>query len=226
VVDTRERKEEFLRALAPVSNNPAVKIEIRAVDEATQPVSSGGRISVQQTEETVDTIAVDEELHAYFEKQHRAGSTDDEISKYSSRLVNNSYSALFQAIELKKLIGRFADVDMRAVAPDARAKWLAMLREHASAFERQTAQLRAEIQPVFFPGLTMSGAEEASIQNDAELARAVERLHKLALANNAAIRTALTISSQSSASAIKSRQFWNSLVSAEKLAARIKEYDI
>jgi hypothetical protein len=35
----------------------------------------------------------------------------------------------------------------------------------------------------------------------------------------------LIISAQSSASAIKSRQFWNSLVSAEKLAARIREYD-
>jgi hypothetical protein len=48
----------------------------------------------------------------------------------------------------------------------------------------------------------------------------------LALANSAAIRAALTISPQSSASAIKSRQFWNSLVDAEKLAARIKEYDL
>ena len=114
---------------------------------------------------------------------------------------------------------------MRAVAPDARMKWLAMLREHAAALERQTAQLRADIQPVFFPGSSMSFVEEASIQNDLELARAVERLHKLALANNAAIRTALTISSQSSVTAIKSRQFWNSLTSAEKLAALIKEYE-
>jgi hypothetical protein len=57
------------------------------------------------------------------------------------------------------------------------------------------------------------------------LVHAVERLHKLALANNAAIRAALTISSQTSASAIKSRQFWNSLLTAEKLAARIREYD-
>jgi hypothetical protein len=225
VVDTQERKNEFLRALAPVSNNPAVKIEIRTVAEATQRLSGVGQVSVQQAEETANTIAVDEELRAHFEKRNGSGPTDDSISKYSSRLVNNSYSALFHAIELKKLMSRFANVDMRAVAPDARTKWLAMLREHANAVERQTAQLRTEIQPVFFPGSTTAFAEEASIQNDAELARAVERLHKLTLANNAAIRAALIISAQSSASAIKSRQFWNSLVSAEKLAARIREYD-
>ena len=226
VVDTRERKEEFLQALAPVSHNPAVQIEIRTVAEAMQRLSSAGEVSVQETEQTTNTIAADEELRTYFEKQNLSGSTDDAIGKYSSRLVNDSYSALFQAIELKKLIGRFANVDMRAVTPDARAKWLAMLREHASAFERQTAQLRAAVQPVFFPGSTMAVVEEVSIQNDADLARAVERLHKLALANNAAIRAALTISSQSSASAIKSRQFWNSLATAEKLAAMIKDYDI
>ena len=225
VVDTQERKDEFLRALAPVVNNPAVKIEIHTVAEATRQAASLGPISVQEAEETANSIAADQELRAYFEKLYPAASADEAISKYSSRVVNNSYSALFHAIELKKLISRFASVDMRAVAPDARVKWLAMLREHAGAFERQTAQLRAEIQPVFFADSTMSVAEETAIQNDVELSRAVEQLHRLALANNAAIRAALTISSQSSASGIKSRQFWTSLTDAEKLAARIREYD-
>ena len=41
IVDTEERKQEFLRALAPVSNNPAVKIEIRTVAEAMKrPIAS------------------------------------------------------------------------------------------------------------------------------------------------------------------------------------------
>jgi hypothetical protein len=226
VVESQERKDDFLRALASVFNNPAVKIEIRTVSEATQQSANAGPVSVQEAEETANTIAADEELRAYFEKRKTSISTDEAINKYSSQVVNNSYSALFHAIELKKLISRFANVDMRVVAPEARAKWLAMLREHAGALERQTAQLRLEIQPIFFPGSATYFAEEVSIQNDVDLARAVERLHKLALANSAAIRAALTISPQSSASAIKSRQFWNSLVDAEKLAARIKEYDL
>ncbi len=226
VVDTQERKDEFLHALAPVVNNPAVKIDIRTIAEATRHAPSVSPLSIQEAEETANSIAADQELRAYFERQSPAAATDEAITKYSSRVVNDSYNALFHAIELKKLVSRFASFDMRAVAPDARVKWLAMLREHAGAFEDQTAHLRAEIQPVFFPGSTMTFVEEASIQNDLELARAVERLHKLALANNAAIRTALTISSQSSVTAIKSRQFWNSLTGAEKLAARIKEYEM
>ncbi|HEU0046096.1 MAG TPA: hypothetical protein VFQ43_00660, partial [Nitrososphaera sp.] len=59
---------------------------------------------------------------------------------------------------------------------------------------------------------------------DADLARVVERLHKLALSNNEAIRSAFTISAQSSASAFKSVGFWQSLQRAENLAGRIRQY--
>ena len=224
VVDTVQRKEEFLRALAPVINNPAVKIEIRTVAEATQSQSAAGSVTVQEAAETADTLAAEKELRAYFEKRNPHGPTDEAIRSYSSRMVNTAYRSLFHAIELKRLIDRFANVDMRTIAPDARLKFLAMLREHAAAFERENAVLRQEIGPVFFAGTAAAGAGEVSIQSDAELARAVERLHRLALSNTDAIRSALTISSQSSAAAIKSPAFWQSIQRAESLAKKIQQY--
>jgi hypothetical protein len=224
VVDTQQRKDEFVRALAALSNNPAVKIEIRTVAEASQHQSPTGPVIVEGAEETANTIAADEELRAYFEKRNPNGSTDEAIRSYSSRTVNRAYRALFQVIELKQLINRFANVDMRTVAPDARAKFLAMVHEHALAFERENAVLRQEIGPVFFPGQALTAAEEVSIQSDADLARAIERLHKLALSNTNAIRSALTISSHSSAAAIKSAAFWQSIQRAESLAKRIQQY--
>ena len=66
IVDSEERKQEFLRALGPVSNNPAVKIDIHTVTETLKP-------------------GADDELRAYFEKQSPSGPTDDAIRKYSSR---------------------------------------------------------------------------------------------------------------------------------------------
>lgn len=224
VVDTAQRKDEFLTALAPVSNNPAVKIEIRTVAEATQSQPPRGAVIVEEPEETADTIAADKELRAYFEKRNPSGPTDEAIRSYSSRTVNRGYRALFHAIELKQLINRFANVDMRTVAPDAQAKFLAMVHEHAIAFERENAVLRQEIGPVFFPEAALTSAEEISIQSDVELARAVERLHKLALSNTDAIRSALTISSQSSATALKSPAFWQSIQRAGQLAEAIGRY--
>jgi len=225
VVDTQERKDEFLRALAPVTNNPAVKIEIHTVAEATQRTNPA-TVSVEQVEETVNTVAANEELRAYFLKKDPNGLVDESIRNYSSRMVHCAYDALFHAIELKRLTNRFETFDMRAIAPDARNKWLAMIHEHAAGLEQKTALLRQETQPVFFPGVALPAPEEVPIQSDNDLARAVERLNKLTLSNNAAIRAALTISAQSSAVAIRSASFYQSLQKAEQLARSIRQYQV
>jgi len=67
------------------------------------------------------------------------------------------------------------NIDMRTVTPDARAKWLQMVREHAAALERETAALRQDIQPIFFSGSPSLAAEEIEIAGDVDLIRAVER---------------------------------------------------
>jgi RNA polymerase sigma factor (sigma-70 family) len=226
IVNSEERKQEFLSALAPVSNNPAVKIEIRTVAEAMKRPVTLSPVLVQEAEETANLVAADDELRAYFEKRASAGPTDDAIRKYSSRVVTRAYAALFHAIELKRLVSRFANVDMQSVAPGAREKWIDMLHEHAAAFEKEMAALRQEIQPVFFPGASAPGSEGGVINSDADLARAVERLHKYALSTNDAVRSAFTTSSQSSAVAVKSAAFWQALFKAEDLARKIQHYPL
>jgi hypothetical protein len=131
---------------------------------------------------------------------------------------------VFHAVELRQLLNRFASVDLRTVTPDAHEKFLVMVHQHAAAFERDNAVLVKEIQPVFFPGSSLGASEEIAIENDADLARAVDRLHKLAISNNEAIGAALTISTKSSATAIKSAVFWQSLQRAGLLAKRIRQY--
>jgi hypothetical protein len=226
IVESEQRKNELLRALAPVSQNPAVTIDVRTVDEALKRTPAPSSISIHQTEVTATTVAVDHELRAYFSKNNSAadGDLDEAIRVFSSRTVERAYDALFHAIALKQLLNRFANVDMRTVAPDARAKWLVMVREQASAFERETALLRRDLQPILFAGAETRLVEELTISSDAELAVAVEKLHKLALANNDAVRTAFTISSRSSAVALRS-SFWRVSANAQALAQRIGRFD-
>ena len=225
VVDTAERRDEFLRALSPVSNNPAVSIHIRTVAEAANQKVTSEKQSVREFEETSNTSAVEEELRAYFEKRGLGRDTADEsVRSYSSRVVNHGYRALFHAVELKRLAERFARVDMRTVTPDARSKWLSMMRDHADACARETAALRAELDPVFFSGAGAAVAEDFAINSDADLTRAIERLHKVTLATNEAISQAFTISARSSAAAFKAPQFKRSLEVAARLSNRISEY--
>jgi RNA polymerase sigma factor (sigma-70 family) len=225
IVENEQRKSELLRALAPVSQNPAVTIDIRTVDDALQRTQRPSAISIHQAEATASSVAVDRELREYFSKNSSTANSDvdEAIRSFSSRTVKRAYDALFHAIALKQLINRFANVDMRTVAPDARAKWLGMVREQAAAFERETSTLRRELQPIFFAGAESNGVEEWKIADDADLAAAVEKLHKLAIANNEAVRNAFTISSRSSAAALKS-SFWRSSANAESLAQRIERY--
>ena len=225
VVASQERKDEFLRALGPVSHNPAVTINIRTISEATESPTRGKSISVQETQDTANEIATDEELRRYFSQKDPTGPTDAAIRAHSSEVVNRAYDVLFHAIEIKQLVKRFATVDMRTVAPDARVKWIRMLREHANALSVENAALRGKIQPIFFPGSPVLTSDEPSIQSDADLARAVDRLHQMALANNAAVRAAFTISTESSSVALKSNAFWQALLRVEKLAERIKQYE-
>ncbi len=222
IVDHEQRKSELLRVLAPVSQNPAVVIDIRTIDEALKRTSTPGRVSIHKTEETASTVAVDKELREYFSGQGGPG-LDEAVSSFSSRTVNRAYGALFQAVALKRLISRFANVDMRTVAPDARAKWLAMIGEHAAALGRETAMLREYLKPIFFALASGNEVEEFDISSDADLAAAVERLHKLALANNEAIRAAFTITSQSSDGALKS-SFWRSSTQTQALAQAVARY--
>lgn len=226
IVDTAERRDEFLGVLRPFSNNPAVSIEIRTVAEATAKQRPGAaKESVREVEDTGDAIALDEELREHFSRRGlNAEAVDQSVRAYSSRVVNQSYRALLQAVELKHLVERFARVDLRTVAPDARSKWLELMRSHALAFSRENAALQRELQPVFFFERSATVVEDFAIDNDADLSRAVERLHRLALANNDAIRQAFTITKASSASAFKSPQFKRNLEGAARLSDRISHY--
>ena len=224
VVESGERREEFLRALSPVSNNPAVTIQIQTVAEASKELGRG-RTSVREADATANAIAVDEDLRSYYAKRGLAGEALDEaVRSYSSRVVNHGYRALFHAVELKRLVSRFAGVDMRAVAPDARSKWLEMMAEHANGYARETAALRRELQPVFFSETSPDVNEDFLIGSDVDLARAAERLNRLAVAANDAIGQAFTISKQSSAAAFKSSQFRRNLEAAARLSERISQY--
>jgi hypothetical protein len=224
IVETEQRKNELLRSLAPVTQNPAVTIDIRTVEEALQRTPTPNAISIHQAEVTANNIAVDRELRDYFSRQNSGnGDLDGTVRSFSSRTVKRAYDAMFHALALKRLVNRFANVDMRTVAPDARAKWLAMVRERASAFEREMALLRRDLQPIFFAGAGANVFDEPAIQSDQDLAIAVEKLHKLALTNNEAVGSALTISSRSSAVALKS-SFWRLSAEAQALAQCIERY--
>jgi hypothetical protein len=221
LAETDVRKEEILRALVPVRNNPAVKIEVSTVAEALkQRQDRSNNMTVREVEVANNRTPADAELRAYFSARLVGREAiDEEISRYTSRVMSRSRQALLHASALKKLAGRFSQTEIRDLAGEPRAKWLAMIREHALGYQREVTTLRQELRPIF------GGPDEgpAETVTEANLAESAVRLVELSYANDEVVRAAFTISAEGKdAAAIKSRQFWRSLSSAEKLAAAIQ----
>jgi hypothetical protein len=124
-------------------------------------------------------------------------------------------------LPLRRLANRFTPTQARALSEDARAKWLAMVREHAGAYAREVAALRGQLSGVFGGGGAGGGAGAVG---DSDVGRAAERLLQSSYAQDSAVRSAFTISEDGrSASAVKSQQFWRTLAASEKLAAEIQK---
>ena len=222
LVETSKRKSEILQALSPVKNNPAIRIKIQTIDEATRSLARQNQQSSPDTIERVEvqkgTLVADPDLREYFSKN--GGDTDAEIRRFASRVVNRSQSALFQASAINRLANRFTSEQLKTLEPAARAKWLNILKGYAATVRRETAALRGELQPVFG---AMDGGDSENVTSDADLIRTAKKLYELAAANDRTIRSAFTLSSgTASVSAVKSQQFRRSLGTAENLAAAIE----
>src|SRR3989442_6971089 len=214
------RKNEILRALSPVRNNPAVKVEVSTVAEAVKRPSNGSKNAiVREVEVANNRTPADAELRAYFSARLVGEAIDEEINRYTNRVMAHSRQALLHASALKKLATRFSPEQMHGLDAAAQAKWLAMIREQATGYQREVATLRQELRPIF----NGSSAATDEIVTEANLAQSADRLVELSYANDEAVRAAFTISAEGkSAATIKSAQFWRALSSAEKLAAAIQ----
>lgn len=217
IVETDQRKSEILRALQPVADNMAVRIEVRTVAEAVAERRGKSDVSHPTTVEGIEVAA--DTFPAY--QDLRASMSDEEARVFAARMVSRSHSAMRHAWALKRLLSQFSASDLATLQPQAHAKWIALIKSHARAFEYESRSLREQLQPVFGSG-TGTAASAGEISNDGELMRAVERLVALASTNYQVVRSAFTVTREPSVvSAIKTPQFWQSLRSAEVLAAKI-----
>ncbi len=227
LADTDKRKSELLAALGSVSKNPAIKIEIRTIAEATAAAEKNERrnprsaltegLTVERVEAERDAMSAGPELRRYF------SGDDEQARRFALRMINRSHVAMRHAGALKRLVYQFSPQDLRELSPEARAKLMALIRSHANAFQAETAALRQELQPIFFASAPAGASPEgSSITGDEELARAVMRLFDLGSANDDTVSAAFS-SSGSGAGATISSKFWGLLKSAESLAAAIQK---
>jgi DNA-directed RNA polymerase specialized sigma24 family protein len=226
IVETDRRKEEILRALAPIKDNPAVRVAVRTVAEALRDQKSRaepGPIVVQGAEPSAGALLVDAELRRFFSARGLTGQRlEESISQFADQTLNRSLQVMRHAWALKRLAQRFSQEELRSLDAEARAKWLAMVRQHAQSLQRQTGLLKEHLLPIF-PNAAVAGDTAAEeIRDDAGLVHAIERLFEVCAANDRVTRRAFAVTSEASGgAAIRTEGFWRALSNAEMLAAKI-----
>jgi hypothetical protein len=221
LVESEGRKEAILNALGPVLNNPAVVVDVSTVTEALarrERASGQDRLTEREVVVGAGRIPADAELRAHFAARLSDGErVDASIKQFAARAMNHSRQALLHASALQQMVRRFTPEEARALDAEARTKWLSMVREHAGAYRREVAALRAQLAPVF-------GAQGGGGEADGPPGQAAERLLQLSYAQDGAVRSAFTISEGGgTATALKSQQFWRQLSASERLAADIEQ---
>jgi len=225
IVETEQRKREIEQALKSVSTNPAVRIEVNTVAEAQarQRQSPTRNVIVEEAQVAQQTIPVDTELRGYFSARGFSGDRlEQQIRQFSGEVSNRSSRARSHALALKQIAERFTPAQLSTLDQTARNRWRALLREHAQAYEREIQQLRRELQPIFPAASSSASAAESEIRTDEELIAAVNRLFKMAAANDRALGQSFSVSTDAvSKAAVKTLELWRSVAACESLATRI-----
>lgn len=222
LVESDSRKVQILSALAPVSNNPAVRIEVSTVAEAAKRQQSSPRpaeATVREVEVTSGRVPADSQLRSYFAgRLADSNAVDDEIKRFANRAMDHSRNALLQAAALKRLVNRFSSEEIGELTPEARAKWLAMINQHTRTYQREVQALQSELKPVF----ESSSQSTPPLGADTSLVQLADRLVQLSYANDESVRSAFTVSADENKLVLNSTKFWRSLSEAEALAEAIQ----
>jgi RNA polymerase sigma factor (sigma-70 family) len=224
LVETEQRKAELLTALAPLRTKSGVTLDIATYDEAARRQSSRNAAPTLITDAVIaqKPIPVAAELRRYFSSQSGGGADatiDAQITRFAGRMQEQAARPLRHAWALDALASQFSPEDIAGLPPEAKAKWSKMLRTHALAVKRETARLRADLQPVFFadgPTLTTEPIEPLNLKQLAA------QLVALTSRNDAVIGKAFARSAGDLAGAeLKSSRFLLSLQRTEQLAETI-----
>jgi hypothetical protein len=225
IVETDARKAEVLRALGRISTMPAVTVQISTLAEASQRQAAlpPGPPRLARVERDTERIPVYEDLRSHFEQRLGTDTgVDEEVGRIARRVLSRSREALRHAWALKRHLNDFSHGE--AGGSGAREKLSAMLRAHARVVQQETKILRIELLTVFSAAASDDDAGASEAGGFADRAGAIDRLLDLASSHEKAIRTAFALSAGGQPSQVKTDQFRRSLRQAEKLAARIHDW--
>jgi len=230
VVDTEETRQEIAGEVARVANDwSAVRIQIDTTNELLdRKTKQAGRVIVRDFAGSGQSIPLYSELSRYFAAHEGSGETgeyrDQLVREFAARLISTSQRAVAHSLELKQLGSRFSAAQLDQFTPSTRAKFIRLVRNHAEALQRELSTLDGGLQRILSASENQNPpAERVEIANAAALLVEIDRLHRLVLAVDQAVRASFATSSAAVISdGVKGARFRNGLATSLQLAEEIR----
>jgi hypothetical protein len=229
IVESANRRDAILAALRSLRENPALRVNVQTVTEAAaEQQLAAARARRLGNEESTAMPPVQLEMHEVdgnsfaLEDEVRARLSergDDAIRRFAAASVNRSNQAMRYAFALKRLRAQFTPERLKEVSPEARSKWLNVVRTHASAYLRESAALREHLRPVF--GDHGGSAKAASIGSDAAIWEAIDGLVAAGSAADRVVKSGFAAGGEKRGG-VRLAQLWDNIGRADALARALQ----
>lgn len=217
LVETANRKQALINALAGVKNSPAVRIRIETVAEADARVKKQNKATTPNTQpgtvERFDAVEGTNPVYAELRKKF----SDQEARRFVSRVLNRSGQARSHALAMKQLSGRFSQADLASLTAAERGRWLALIRGHAERFVNEAETLRRDLQQ-FFPEAAAGAGGGGAIGSDTELQARARELYDASVAIDRSLNRSLALTAGASGGAPLGSAFWRQFAQAVGMA--------
>src|SRR5205823_2195859 len=117
----------------------------------------------------------------------RARLGDDQaVKQFASRAVSRSSSAMNYLWAMRRLRSQFSTAELVKLTPEARTKWLNVIRSYARSYQNEISGLKRDLLPIFGSG--SGGSDGVNVTSDADLIRAIDQLFTAGSTTNQIVR--------------------------------------
>jgi RNA polymerase sigma factor (sigma-70 family) len=216
VVDTPERKDALLQAVAPLAGNPHLKLSLRSADELPQmasvrPSKGKGRSASPSSEapivldtfqSTTATIPADAAIRAHLKASGLSGQQlDDAVHTFAHEACVQSLEAQQHAYRLAQLAAEFTPADLAQLDSASRLKWLVLVANYSEALDGDLRALHSHLAPILGEVISSSTATQSSslspLTNPTELVSASRNILAETARLNQQVQSAFSITAVS-----------------------------
>ena len=219
-VATRDRRDEILRAVAPLRAQGGVVIRLLTADQFhTRAFGGRSAPAIEVIQPAESTIPLDRQVRQFLSDQGTSAlDMEKAVANFSQQVLVNADEAQQHAWALDRVATRLTQTQLASLSPEARKEWVQMADLHGSALLRCVQTIRTELAHLGLPN-QVADASVKPIADAEGFSHAADQMLILSRSCDHDLASAFTLSASPVGSeALNEQRFWRSLDMLQALA--------